>query len=103
SKELQVEKPLFAFTLTPRPVPGEKLLSALQEWGNGHQIAVMSNSVEDTERRASIKNTKDLELVFKCVNSSNTGFLNEIEVYNALELLGLVVNNGGKEHIRKFM
>ncbi|XP_073451282.1 uncharacterized protein [Aquarana catesbeiana] len=103
SEITQAEKLLFEFTQTPRPVPGEKLLAALQEWGNGHQIAAMSNSVENTETWSSTKNTKDLRLVFKCVNSSNTGFLNETEVHNALELLGLVVNDRGKEHTRKIM
>ncbi|XP_018427525.1 PREDICTED: caltractin-like [Nanorana parkeri] len=103
SEVTEVAKPLFEFTQPPRPVPGEKLLAALQQWGNGRQKSAMSNSVADTERRSSLNNAKDLRLVFKCVNSSSTGFLNEIEVHNARELLGLVTNDGRKEHIRKFM
>ncbi|KAM5140711.1 uncharacterized protein ACMZJ9_014581 [Mantella aurantiaca] len=101
SEVTQVPKPLFEFTPSPRPVPGEKLLAALQEWGNGRPIAAISNSVEDTEGSSSDKNIEDLRLVFKCVNSSNSGFLNEIEVHMALELLGIVVNDGGNQHVRK--
>ncbi|XP_068115045.1 uncharacterized protein [Hyperolius riggenbachi] len=96
-------KPLFEYSEVPRPVPGEKLLAALQAWKNGQQEAVMSNAVEDIEQKSSQKNIKDLRLVFQCVDSSNSGFLDEPGVQNALELLGFVVNDGGQEHIRKVM
>nr|DBA15279.1 TPA: hypothetical protein GDO54_004512 [Pyxicephalus adspersus] len=103
SEVTQVEKPLFEFSQTPRPVPGEKLLAALQEWGHGHQKTGVSNPIEESDRRSSLGNSEDFKLVFKCVNISNSGFINEIEVTNALGLLGLVVTDGRKEHISKFM
>ncbi|XP_063819308.1 uncharacterized protein LOC135057349 [Pseudophryne corroboree] len=70
----------------------KKLLAALQDWKN-QQVLISNSNGERT--------TKDLRLVFKCVDSNNKGCLNENEVHSALELFGFVVNNEGKEYIRK--
>ncbi|KAM9325003.1 uncharacterized protein PAF06_001123 [Gastrophryne carolinensis] len=96
-------KPLFEFTPVPCPVPGEKLLAALQDWKKEREKIASANPGEDTECESPITNIRDLRIVFKCVNSNNTGFLNETELQNALELLGLEVNEGAKEHIKKII
>ncbi|XP_075071294.1 uncharacterized protein LOC142160261 [Mixophyes fleayi] len=97
----EVPKSTPGVTQIPPPIPGEKLLAALQDWKNGYQEAVILNPDGERKNRSSEKKSKDLRLVFKCVDSNNKGFLNENEVQSALELLGFLVNNEGKEYIRK--
>ncbi|XP_066454875.1 uncharacterized protein [Eleutherodactylus coqui] len=70
----EAPKPVTHFTQLPPPVPGEKLLAALQEWKKGSQQSDLSNHAG--ESRLLERSRKDLKLVFKCVDSDNKGNLN---------------------------
>ncbi|XP_075697621.1 uncharacterized protein LOC142663150 [Rhinoderma darwinii] len=100
-EKTEIPKSVIQFTRIPPPVPGEKLLAALQEWKNGSQQADLSNHAGETELPERSKN--DLKLVFQCVDSENKGFLNENEVRSALQLLGFVFNIEEKEYIRRLL
>ncbi|KAM4704356.1 uncharacterized protein WCC33_012769 [Rhinophrynus dorsalis] len=95
STEVQ-KKPLFEPVQLPPPILGEKLLAVLQDWKNETKNIT-------TERDTPEQDTKELRLVFKCVDSNNKGFLNEAEVQRALELLGFVINKQGQEQINKWI
>ncbi|XP_071985953.1 centrin-3-like isoform X1 [Engystomops pustulosus] len=95
----ETPKSVIHFSQIPPPVPGEKLLAALQEWKSGTQQVDLSHN--DGENELLQKSKKDLKLVFQCVDTDKKGFLNENEVKSALKLLGFVFNMEGKEYIRK--
>ncbi|XP_069835230.1 uncharacterized protein [Dendropsophus ebraccatus] len=98
----EVPKSVIHFTRIPPPVPGEKLLAALEEWKNGSQEADLSDlSSQASESEMLERRGKDLKLVFKCLDSENKGFLNKNEVQSALQLLGFVFDSEGKEYVRK--
>ncbi|XP_075467134.1 uncharacterized protein LOC142501292 isoform X2 [Ascaphus truei] len=87
---------------SPPPIPGEKLLAVLQDWKSQSQNAIMLNAANSMEIKTAQQDSKELKLIFKCVDTNNTGFLHEGEVQSALELLGFVINNTGQERIKKW-
>ncbi|XP_041427017.1 caltractin [Xenopus laevis] len=87
----------------PKRVPGEKLLAALQEWKYVLQAQPVSRTITEMESNNTEQDSKELRLVFKCVDVHKTGFLNASEVQSALELMGFVINEHGEERIKKWM
>ncbi|KAE8590963.1 hypothetical protein XENTR_v10018261 [Xenopus tropicalis] len=103
SSSTDVKKESIPEVQLPKRVPGEKLLAALQEWKNVLQARPVPSSITEMESKNTEQESKELRLVFKCVDVNKKGFLNANEVQSALELMGFVINKHGEEHIKKWM
>ncbi|KAM4636178.1 uncharacterized protein O3C94_017382 [Discoglossus pictus] len=85
----------------PPAIVGEKLLAVLQDWKTQNSIKV--HSVDDEDAKTIDDSNEEIRLVFKCVDSNKTGFLQVEEVQRALELLGLLITSQEQEHIERFV